>query len=108
MIEAASGTQVAVITTEHVLTTQTAISTYVLVVDCNNMAAGDTLELRVKVKTLTGSTERLAYIETLNDVQASPVFMSVPVPTVWSAKFTLKQTAGTGRSFDWSVVALLG
>lgn len=107
MQEHSSGTQAATISTEHTLATITDISTYVLVVDCNAMAAGDTVKLRAKVKTLSGSTERLAYEETLSDVQASPVFLSVPIPTVHSVKFTLEQTAGTGRSFDWSVVALV-
>lgn len=106
MNEVASGTQAATIGVEHTLDTETNVSTYVLVVDCNNMASGDTLELRAKVKTLTGSTERLAYIETLIDAQSEPVFISIPIPTAWSCKFTLKQTAGTGRSFDWSVVGL--
>lgn len=107
MLEAASGTQAATIGVEHTLDTETTLSTYVLIVDCNAMASGDTVELRAKVKTLGGSTERLAYIETLNDVQSSPVFLSVPIPTAHSVKFTLKQTAGTGRSFDWSVIALV-
>lgn len=106
MIEAASGTQAATIGVEHTLDTETTISTYVLVVDCNAMVAGDTLELRAKVKTLGGSTERLAYIETLNGAQTAPVFLSVPIPTVHSVKFTLEQTTGTGRSYDWSVVGL--
>lgn len=106
MQEADSGTQVAVINTEHSLSTQATVSTYVLVVDTSEMLAGDTLELRAKVKTLGASTSALAYIETLDDVQDAPVFMSVPVPTVHEVEFTLRQTTGTGRSYDWSVVAL--
>lgn len=106
MNEAASGTQAATIGVEHTLDTETAVSTYVLLVDCTNMASGDTLELRAKVKVKGGGAESLAYIETLVDAQDPAVFLSVPIPTGHSCKFTLKQTAGTGRSFDWSVMAL--
>lgn len=106
MIEADTGTQAATIGVEHSLSTLSTISTYVLVVDCNEMVAGDTLELRAIVETITGSTPALAYIETLNGLQTAPVFLSVPIPTVHSVEFTLKQTAGTGRSYDWSVVGL--
>lgn len=102
-----NGTQSATLDTEHTLgAAVTTGKTCVLVVDCTNMANGDVVVLRAKVKTLTGSTEALAYAVTYAHVQAEPVKISIPVPALYSVKFTLEQTDGTGRSFDWSIVSL--
>lgn len=99
----ASGTQTAVIGTEHILDSPTTNATYVLEVDTTNMVAGDVLELRVYNKTLTGSTLHQAWKGTYSNGQVNPVKKSVPIDVVFGAKFTLKQTLGTGRNFDWSV-----
>lgn len=101
-----NGTQTASISTEHTLSTRTSARTYVLLVDLSNLAVGDTVEIRAKVKVLTGSTARQAYVETFTGDQVDDVFISIPIPTAHSCAFTLKQTAGTGRSFDWSVLSL--
>lgn len=101
-----SGTQSATISTEHTLTTQTGGGTFVLVVDMNALVGGDTVELRIYTKCLSGGTERLAYYRLFANVQATPMKFSVPVPANISFKATLKQTAGTGRSFPWSVLTL--
>lgn len=101
-----SGTQTASISTEHTLSTRTSARTYVLLVDLSNLAAGDTVELRAKVKVLSSSTTRQAYVETFTGDQTDDAFISIPIPTAHSCSFTLKQTAGTGRSFDWSVLSL--
>src|SRR4051794_25208090 len=101
----ASGTQAATVNTEHTLATDTSGGVRVLAGDLGNLAYGDTVELRLYTKVLSGSTERQAYVATFSHVQGSPNVYSVPVPTNISCKATLKQTGGTGRSFDW---ALLG
>lgn len=101
-----SGTQSASISTEHSLATVTAAGTYVLVVDLNNLANGDTVELRIKTKVLTGSTARLAYMTTYVNAQSEPNVYSLPVPSPYSFEATLKQVAGSGRSFDWAIYAL--
>lgn len=106
LVQQASGTQTATLATEHTLATRTDGKTYVLVVDASNLANGDTVVLRAKVKALTGSTAALAYSVTLTHAQAEPVVISPPVPAVHSVAFTLEQTDGTGRNFDWSVVSL--
>lgn len=36
---------------------------------------------------------------------AEPVVQSVPVPIAHAAVFTLQQTVGTGRAFDWNVTS---
>jgi len=69
------------------------------------MVNGDVLELRVKTRVLTGGTDRLAYMAAYTNVQASPIKISIPVASMFSCAFTLRQTAGTGRNYDWSVVS---
>lgn len=97
-----SGTQTATIGTEHTLSTQTTADVFVLTVNLTNMASGDTLELRAKTKVLTGGSAVLAEIETLTGDQTEEVVW-IEVPSEWSCEFTLKQTAGTGRSYEWSI-----
>ena len=99
-----SGTQTATISTEHTLDTDTSGVATVLAVDLGNLAAGDIVELRLYTKILTGSTERLAYFAVYANVQGCPNVYSVPVPADISVKATLKQTAGTGRAFAWSLL----
>lgn len=101
----ASGTQTATIGTEHTLATNTSGKTVVLVVDTGNMANGDILELRLKTKVLSGGTSRLAYIATYSNIQATPQKYSVPVPANIEIVATLKQTAGTGRNYPWSLLS---
>lgn len=101
---AAEGSQTATISTEHTLSTQTVAATYILSIDCTNMADGDTLELRAYVKVRSSSTEHVYVLGSYSHVQVEDVKMSIPIPTLHSVKFTLTQTAGTGRVFDWNVI----
>jgi hypothetical protein len=102
----ASGTQACTVTTEHTLTTITAAGTYVLSLNLNPAAAGDIFEARAYLKVLTGSTERVLYFDTWADGQPvdDQVKFMVPIPTLFSVKFTLKQTAGVGRSIEWNAI----
>lgn len=102
----ASGTQSATINTEHSLATSTTGKTCVLAVNTANMANGDELELRIKTKVLSGSTAQLAYFASYAHVQGVPNKYSVPVPANQSIEVTLKQVAGTGRSFEWALLSL--
>ena len=101
-----SGTQTATINTEHTLTTQATAKTYVLAVDLGAMANGDVVELRLKAKVLTGGTNETVYRATYAHAQSEPHVQSVPVASPHEFIATLKQTAGTGRSFDWSLISL--
>jgi len=101
-----SGTQAATVGTEHTLVTSTTGKTYVLVVDANAMANADVLELRIKTKVLSASTSRLAYIASYAHVQAMPNKYSPPTPANIEIVCTLKQTAGTGRSYDWVLLSI--
>lgn len=106
LAETNTGTQTATIGTLHTLATPTAGKTYVLHVDLTNLAAGDVLDIFVQTKVLSTSTLKNMYSCTLAGPQADPYFMSVPIPSVNGVQFQLKQTAGTGRAFPWSVQSL--
>ena len=102
----ASGTQTAVISTEHTLATTSGPGVYVFWVDKANLASGDTVELRLKTKILGGGTVRVLYIDTFTGAQPVDDMLtcSVPVVSDQAVTFTLKQTAGTGRQFPWKVL----
>jgi hypothetical protein len=106
----ATGTQTAVIGTEHTLDDVAAAGTYTFHVDTVNMAAGDVLELRVYQMVLTGGTRRVAYFTRFMDAQPTDdlIKLSVPISNeltdAGALRFTLKQTAGTGRAFPWKVL----
>lgn len=104
--EVDDGTQTSVISTEHILSTQTARRTHVLVVDLNEMALGDAVTLRAYSKVLAGSTRRIAATATFTGAQAEPVFYTIPIPSAHEVRFTLEQTAGTARDYDWSLLTL--
>jgi len=98
-----SGTQTASIGTEHSLATPTTVATYVLSVDMVNLALGDLVEIRC-YDMVDGSNYREMWMKSYQHGQgtaSAKVFPPMAVTT--QAKFTLKQTAGTGRAFPWSV-----
>jgi hypothetical protein len=104
-----SGTQTATISTEHTLHTETEAKVLTLMVNTTNMAGGttpDILELYVKAKVLSGGTEVVAYYASFMGVQGQPLKISIPIPSAHSAIFTLKQTQGTGRSYEWAVLSV--
>lgn len=106
-----NGTQTAVIGTEHTLADTSAAATYQLTVLLTNMQALDVLELRIYKMTLTGGVAGAnCFIETRFD-GAQPnddiIAMSIPVSTALTdsgaIRATLKQTAGTGRPYKWTL-----
>jgi hypothetical protein len=102
-----SGSQTAVVGTEQQLgTTISAAGTYVLVVDASSMVNGDVIELRAKTKCKSGGTSRQAYSVTYAHAQTDANKYSVPIPVDVELLFTLKQTAGTARTFDWNILSL--
>ena len=105
-----TGTQTATIGTEHTLLDVAIAGTFTLHVDANAMAAGDIVELRVYQIVLTGGTRRVAYFQVYSGAQPADDLIKISVPIsneltdAGSIRFTLKQTAGTGRSFPWKVL----
>lgn len=97
-----SGSQTASISTEHSLATPSTVATYVLSVDTVNMVNGDLVELRC-YDMVDGSNYRQMWKGTYQHVQINNAKVSPPIAVTTQAKFTLKQTAGTGRAFPWSI-----
>lgn len=103
--ENTGGSQTAVIGTEHTLATITAAGTYQLLVSLRNLADGDELELRVKIKIRTGEALEQVFRGVYSHAQGDTLIAeSPPQPAVVEFVATLKQTAGTGRDFVWSIV----
>lgn len=106
----ASGTQTAVIGTEHFLSSPNVAGTFTLHVDMNALAAGDVVELRVYQIVLTAGTSRVAYLARFAGAQPTDDQIKVSVPIsneltdTNSLRFSLKQTVGTGRAFPWKVL----
>lgn len=109
----ASGTQTAVIGTEHTLRDVNTVGTFQFEVDMSALAATEVVELRVFAIMLAGGTRRLASpgMKTFTGALADPnpityVFdpISNDLTDAGSLRFTLKQTSGTGRAFPWKVL----
>lgn len=103
-----AGSQTAVISTEHTLATITSAGVYQLLVDCNNLALGDEVKLRIYIKVRSGDGSLLLYETTVEDLPVNLISVSPPVAAVHEFKATLLQQAGTGRAFDWSILSLGG
>jgi len=106
----ASGTQLAVIGTEHVLSDVNVSGTFVIELNTVNMQAGDVVVFRIYAITLTGGTRRGAYImtyygvQTVDDIQKISLPIGNDLTDAGSLEFTLQQTFGTGRNFDWKIL----
>lgn len=109
----ASGSTGGTIASEITLRDVAAAGTYTLHVDLNVMASGDVVELRAYQMILTGGTRRCAYFQNFMDAQGGDdtyprIAVSVPISNeltdAGALRFTLKQTAGTGRVFPWKVL----
>lgn len=102
----ANGSQTATIDTEHFLGTDpdTTAGAFQFFIDLVNMARADQLEIRLYEKINdSGDTARLIKLWTVNNAQdkkmwASPVFLLMQG---W--RFSITQTDGTGRVFEWSI-----
>lgn len=107
----ASGTQAATIGVEHVLRDETGSEGKILdaFIDLGNMTITDYTEIRVFTKTLSGSTLRRVYYQKFVGVQddestgRSPIIYVPAITATTEYKLTLKQTAGTGRNYDWKI-----
>ena len=103
--QSSSGTQLATIGVEHILYNPTCNKWFSGYVDLSNMKSGDRVELRVYVlvKTAAGGAYVQYYASKYTGTQTYPL---VYIPLYLSDigwKLTLKQTSGTGKTFDWSV-----
>ena len=97
-----SGSQSATVNTEFMVDAPTTAATYLFQVDLNPMLAGDTVELRVYDK-IDGSNFREVWKMTYQNPQAQPGKSMPPIGVTTAAQFSIKQTAGTARTFPWVV-----
>lgn len=104
LLAVASGTQAAVVSTEHTLTTQTVVGVYALRIDVAAMASGDTLVIKIKTKTLSGGTSRIEQEVTLTGAQSKGAWLSEPIPADVEVVCTITQSAGTARSYPWKLL----
>lgn len=106
----ASGTQTAVLTTEHTLATVTpavAGEAMELQVDISALQANEIVTLKIKSNVLTAGAVGTMYPKSFNAEQAliTPIVVLPPILFDQNAVFTLTQTNGTGRSFPWKVLS---
>lgn len=106
----ASGTQTAVITTEHILADVNVPGTFIIEINTVNMAVGDVVEFRIYEVTLTGGTKRVAYFmpyygaQPTDDIQKISLPIGNDLSDATSLEFTLKQTFGVGANYDWKIL----
>ena len=111
-VDQSGTTSALVIGTETQLgSTSTNNGTFVLKVMVKNMAGGDVLEARIYTKVLTGDTITIGTFTTLvwkSSCGVTPpieqVMISPPVPSDLALAVSLKQTVGTGRTYEWSLL----
>lgn len=100
------GQQTATISTKHQLFTTTNAGTFVLIVDASNMALGDVMELFADAGAYPGDGHKQYLNPVFSHVQSDPCKMSIPVTAPYGVTFSLRQNAGTGRLYKWSVAAV--
>lgn len=108
LAELFSGTNTLTIGTEVTLNTvspNTTKGVYQLFVEVANMVAGDILEIRIKEKALSTSTQRVVFSNTLANAQGvdNALWVSPSLLLMHGWSMTLKQTGGAGRAFAWSI-----
>lgn len=106
MVDEGHGTATAVLNVEQTLADLTTPKTFVGIVDLTNMTTSDITTLNIYMKVLTGGSLILLYSQTFIDAQAQPCSITLPVPSLFEWKLTIKQTGGTGRAYDWTALSL--
>ncbi|MGQ0669344.1 MAG: hypothetical protein ACT4PO_06690 [Actinomycetota bacterium] len=104
--EHASGTQAATVGTEHFVGTdpEATDGVFQFVVDVSVLALADKLEIRVYEAGLsTDVASQQVQMWPLNHAQVDDLWVSPGMVLLHRWRFSLKQTAGTGRSYKWSI-----
>lgn len=80
---------------------------YIAQIDLSNMAFGDYVEFRVKVKAISGGSAITMYKSVYSNAQPFPALQTPAIPAPYSVTFTLKQTLGSSyKQFPYSLVSL--
>lgn len=72
-------------------------------VDLTNMAASDTVTLKVYYRIKSAGSYILQSSTTYNNAQTIPLITIDLDPNLFGVKVTLQQTAGTNRTYDWEI-----
>jgi hypothetical protein len=102
----ANGSQTCSISTEHFLGTDpdTTTGVFQFMLELSALARGDTLEVRLYEKINdTGDTARQFKLWTFYNEQADANWISDAFILLIGWRFSIKQTAGTGRAVQWSI-----
>ena len=84
----------------------TSANVFELNLDVSNLAGGatpDILEVREYTYVKSGGIERQLAVYTLTGVQTSAAFKTPARISPVSIRYSVKQTQGTGRTFDWGI-----
>lgn len=98
-----SGTQTSSVGSEHTLYNPTGNKFYTGYVDLTNMVSGDVVEIRVSLIVKTAGSYIQYWMSTYVDAQSNPLVYIPSLPSDIGYKITLKQVAGTSRTFDWRI-----
>ena len=83
-------------------------ATFLPQVDLSNMADGDVTEIRVynQANSASSLVEEICLSFANGQTDLIPPLPAIPATIGW--KLTIKQTVGTGRAYQWSVLNLNG
>ena len=98
-----STTEISVVSGTSTLQSITTAGVYQLFLDLSTMVAGDSFRLRVKEKTQSSSTQRVAVDVTLSGAQTEPVYITASMVLMNGWDMTLLRVGGTNRSIEWSI-----
>lgn len=102
-----SGSQIAVLGTEHELVIVADPGTYTINVDIAALAdSTEKLTLRIYGKAGPADPERGLFGATVDGANVDKLLASVPAVSPHHFRATLEQNGGTGRAFPWAVYQL--
>lgn len=106
----ASGTKTAgALDTIYDLATTTNQGIYIARWNLTNYIKLDIGRFFLKTKVLTGDTSEIIYEAIMaNDLGASPILESPPVPSMFELIMSMEQTDGTWRDVPWSLIKISG
>jgi hypothetical protein len=103
----ASGSTLMILNTDVTLATISTAGVYVINIDTNPIANGETLILIVEKKVLTGSTRRIIdRIVVAYNAGLAPVVEDKPRESLYELVYKLRQEGGTARTIDWNAIQL--
>jgi len=68
------------------------------------MQSGDLVELKIQTKGASGGAYATAFFQPFPNVQSPPLVQSFHIFAPYGCKATLKQTIGTGRTYEWFLI----